>query len=156
MNILTIIQDTILSLGVDAEVFLLEERRADNEELEHTGDTIVILPDWKTETKLNQGLELFKTRVYNIHFKTLDEWDNSDAISEKSYNDESSIERIERMEILADSIFSHITANNGSYPEIREKLKWRATEPILRANNGTMSGVVIQLTITFNGERVCQ
>jgi len=155
MNIITIIQTALTALNSDAELFLLEESRADNEELEHTGDTIVVFPDWKTNNELSQGLELMKTRNYNIAFKTIDEWDNSDDDETKSYDDETSIDRIERMEQLADSVFSYITAKNIDFPEIQQKLKWKSPRPILRANNGTMSGVLVELTIVFSGKRIC-
>lgn len=155
MNIITIIQTALTALNNNAELFLLEKSRAENEELEHTGDVIVVYTDWKTTNILNQGMELLKTRIYNIDFKTLDEWDNSDDKISTSYQSKTSVDRIEDMEVLADSIFSYITSNNGLFPEIKEKLKWRASEPILRANNGTMSGVSIQLTVVFSGPRIC-
>ena len=155
MNILTIIQTALTALNSDAEIFLLEKSRSENEELNHTGEVIVIFPDWKTSIELNQGMELNKVRTYNIDFKTVDEWDNSDIIPTKTYEDQTSIDRIERMELLADSIFSYISSNNELFPEISEKLKWKVQNPILRANNGTMSGVNIQLIVAFSGEKVC-
>lgn len=155
MNIITTIQAALTALNNTAELFLLERSRAENEELEHTGDVIVVFPDWETGNKLNQGMELLKRRVYNIDFKTLDEWDNSDGQASTSYEAKTSAERIEDMEVLADSIFSYITSNNDLFPEIREKLQWRGVGVILRANNGTMSGVSIQLTIVFSGDIVC-
>ncbi len=155
MNIITTIQAALTALNNNAELFLLERSRAENEELEHTGDVIIVYPVWKTTNKLNQGMELLKSRIYNIDFKTLDEWDNSDGNVPNSYESKTSADRIEDMEILADSIFSYITSKNNLFPEIREKLKWTSPRPILRANNGTMSGVSIQLTIVFSGTREC-
>jgi len=131
----------------------MEKSRAENEELEHTGTVIVVHPDWSTTSQLNQGMELLKTRVYNIDFKTLDEWDNSD--SDNNDYGASSVALIESMEVLADSIFSFIAARNDLFPEIRNQLKWKTNDLILREGNGTMSGVRIQLTIVFTGERIC-
>ncbi len=158
MNIITIIQAALVALNSSAELFLLEESRADNEELEHTGDTVVVFPDWKTSTNINQGGELVKTRRYNIIFKTPDEWDNSDNNESKSYDGETTIERIEAMETLADSVFSYISINpsqNSLFDAIREPLRWEYSEPIIRANNGTMSGVKARLTVIFRGDVVC-
>ena len=78
MNIITVIQTALTALNSDAQIFLLEKSREAHEELEHTGSVIVISPDWTTANQLTQGLELFKKRVYNINFKALDEFDNSD------------------------------------------------------------------------------
>ncbi len=155
MNIITTIQAALTALNNNAELFLLERSRAENEELNHESDVIVVYPDWRTTNTFNQGLELIKTRVYNIDFKTPDEWDNSDNNLPTAYESKTSADRIEDMEILADSIFSYITLKNNLFPEIREKLKWTSPRPILRANNGTMSGVSVQLTVVFSGERIC-
>lgn len=155
MNITTIIQTALTALNSSAELFLLEEHRANNEELEHTGDTIVVFPDWKTENSLNQGLEVIKTRKYNMVFKTIDEWDNSLNKIEKSYDGKTSLDRIEEMEVLADSVFSYITAKNEFWPEIQQKLKWRYPTPILKSGNGTMSGVKVELTVVFSGNVGC-
>ena len=155
MNILTIIQTALTNLNSTAELFLLEKSRSENEELNHIGEVIVIFPDWKTQTDLNQGMEINKKRIYNIDFKTVDEWDNSEAFVTKTYEDTTSIDRIEKMEILADSIFSYISSHNELFPEIGKKLVWKTLNPILRANNGTMSGVSIQLTIEFSTDRIC-
>lgn len=155
MNIIETIQTALDALNNDADLFLLELSRSENEELEHTKDTIIVSPDWRTTNSFTQALELRKTREYNIVFKTPDEWDNSDNNVSTSYNSETSTDRIENMEILADSVFSYISNNNNLFPEIMEKLKWSSPRPILRANNGTMSGVEIKLTIVFSGERVC-
>ena len=93
MNILTIIQTALTNLNSTAELFLLEKSRSENEELNHVGEVIVIFPDWKTQTDLNQGMEINKKRTYNIDFKTLDEWDNSEAFVTKTYEDTTSIDR---------------------------------------------------------------
>lgn len=155
MNIINIIQSALTALNSNADLLLLEEYRADNEELEHTGSVIVVFPDWRTQNKLTQGMELIKTRDYNIQFKTLDEWDNSDNNQDKSYNSSTSVDRINSMEILADSVFSYITSHNDLWPEIQKKLSWSSPRPILRANNGTMSGIEVKLTVVFSGERNC-
>ncbi len=155
MNILAIIQTALTALNNNSGLFLLERSRAENEELNHENSVIIVYPDWKTINKLNQGIEVSKSITYNIDFKTLDEWDNSDVTTPTSYNSLSSANRIESMEVLADSIFSYISANNDLFPEIVEKLQWKGLNPILRANNGTMSGVSIQLTIVFKGQRIC-
>jgi hypothetical protein len=155
MNIITIIQSALTALDNSAELFLLEHARAENEELNHESDVIIVYPDWRTSTILTAGMELSKARVYNIDFKTPDEWDNSDGNLPTSYDSLTSATRIENMEKLADSIFRWITINNGLFPEINEKLQWKTLNPILRANNGTMSGVSIQLTISFKGEFDC-
>ena len=155
MNIITIIQEALTALNNDADLFLLEKSRAENMELENTTDTIIVYPDWRTTNTFTQSLELNKNRVYNIDFKTPDEWDNSDGNESKSYNDKTSSERIEDMKILANSVYSYITANNNLYPDSREKLKWRNHRTILREGNGTMSGVSTRLTIVFSGDRVC-
>jgi hypothetical protein len=155
MNIITIIQSALTALDNSAELFLLEKSRAENEELNHESDVIIVYPDWRTSTILTAGMELSKARVYNIDFKTPDEWDNSDGNLPTSYDSLTSATRIENMEKLADSIFRWITINNGLFPEINEKLQWKTLNPILRANNGTMSGVSIQLTISFKGEFDC-
>lgn len=155
MNIISIIQTALTALNSNAELFLLERARSENEELNHEKDVIIVFPDWKTSTILTQGLELSKARVYNIDFKTPDEWDNSDGNLPTAYDSLTSADRIEAMEKLADSIFWYICANNSLFSEIREKLQWKTLNPILRANNGTMSGVSIQLTVTFTGEKEC-
>jgi len=154
MNIITYINDALTAFNYDAEVFLLTKVRAANEELEHTKPVIVVFPDWSTSTVLNQGFELLKTRKYNIEFKQLDEWDNSD-----SDNDDygvATITKINEMELLADSVFSYISMQAGnSYPKIKQKLNWRAVRPIVRERNGTMSGVVMQVEVLFSGVRIC-
>lgn len=155
MNIITTIQAALTALNNDAELFLLEKSRADNEELNHESNVIVVYPDWRTTNTFTQSLEINKTRVYNIDFKTPDEWDNSDDNIPTSYESKTSADRIEDMEVLADSVFSYITSHNNLFPEIREKLRWTSPRPILRANNGTMSGVSIQLTIVFSGDVIC-
>ena len=155
MNIITIIQSALTALNNTSELFLLERARAENEELNHEKDVIIVFPDWRTSTILTQGMELSKSRVYNIDFKTPDEWDNSDGNVPTSYESKTSADRIEAMETLADSIFSVISSNNGLFPEIKSKLQWKTLNPILRANNGTMSGVSIQLTVMFSGEKIC-
>lgn len=155
MNIITIIQTALTALNNNAELFLLEKSRAENEELNHESDVIVVFPDWRTQNTFTQSLELNKVRVYNVDFKTPDEWDNSDDNLPTAYEAKTSADRIEDMETLADSVFSYITANNNLFPEIREKLRWTSPTPILRANNSTMSGVSVQLTIVFSGERIC-
>ncbi len=155
MNIITIIQAALTALNNNAELFLLEKSRAENEELNHESDVIVVYPDWRDTDSFTQALEISTTRVYNIDFKTLEDWDNSDNDPSKSYNGETSVDKIEKMNTLANSVFHYITSKNNLFPEIREKLRWTSPRPILRANNGTMSGVSIQLTIVFSGERVC-
>ena len=155
MNIITTIQAALTALNSNAELFLLERARAENEELNHTDTVIVVYPDWKSNNKLSQGIELMKTQIYNIDFKTLDEWDNSDGNLPTAYDSKTSVQRIDEMEVLADSIFSYISAQNGLFPEIQEKLRWEMTAPILRANNGTMSGVSVRLTIVTSGIRIC-
>lgn len=155
MNIITIIQSALTAMNNTSELFLLERARAENEELNHEKDVIIVFPDWRTSTILTQGMELSKSRVYNIDFKTPDEWDNSDGNVPTSYESKTSADRIEAMETLADSIFSFISSNNGLFPEIKSKLQWKTLNPILRANNGTMSGVSIQLTVMFSGEKIC-
>lgn len=155
MNIITIIQSALTALNNSSELFLLEKSRAENEELNHGKDVIIVFPDWKTTNTLNQGMEIIKNRIYNIDFKTPDEWDNSDSNLSTSYESKTSADKIEDMEKLADSIFNYISSNNDLFPEIRQKLTWKTINPILRANNGTMSGVSIQLIINFSGEKVC-
>ena len=155
MNLITIIQSALTALNNTSELFLLERARAENEELNHEKDVIVIFPDWRTSTILTQGMELSKSRVYNIDFKTPDEWDNSDGNLPTAYESKTSADRIELMETLADSIFSYISSRNDLFPEIKSKLQWKTLNPILRANNGTMSGVSIQLTVVFVGEKIC-
>lgn len=155
MNIITIIQAALTALNNDADLFLLEKSRAENEELNHTKDVIVVYPDWRDNDSFTQSLEISTNRVYNIDFKTLDEWDNSDNNESKSYNSETSVERIEAMKTLANSVFNYISSHNNLFPEITQKLKWTSPRPILRANNGTMSGVTVQLTVVFSGDFVC-
>lgn len=155
MNILTIIQTALTALNSNAELFLLERARAENEELNHEKDVIIVFPDWKITNIFNQGLEIFESRIYNIDFKTPDEWDNSDGNLPTAYESLTSADRIEKMIKLSNSIFWYICKNNGLFPEIREKLQWKTLNPILRANNGTMSGVSIQLTVVFTGEKEC-
>jgi hypothetical protein len=155
LNIITVIQTALIALNSDAELFLLEQSRAENEELNHTGDVIIVYPDWESRTEFNQSLEAITTTVYNIVFKTLDEWDNSDDDLTKSYDNSTSVDRIEAMEKLARSVFWYISANNDLFPEIKEKLKWTSPKPILRENNGTMTGVKTKLTVNYIGERVC-
>lgn len=155
MNIITIIQTALTALQSDAELFLLERARAENEELNHESDVIVVYPDWTSSNEFNAGLEIISNITYNIDFKTPDEWDNSDDNLPTSYESKTSADRIEKMETLANSVFYYITKNNDLWPEINTKLRWRLRNPILRANNGTMSGVSIQLTVNFKGEKLC-
>lgn len=155
MNIITIIQAALTALNNDAELFLLEKSRAENEELEHTTDTIVVYPDWRTTSIFTQSMEINKTRIYNIDFKTLDEWDNSDNVAANAYDSETTVNKIENMSVLANSIFHYINLNNNLFPEIIEKLRFTEPRPILRANNGTMSGVTVQLTVIFKGTIIC-
>ncbi len=149
MNIITYIKTAISNLSLDADVFLFTKARAENEELEHTKDTIIVYPDWRTTNVVTPAMSINKQRVYNIDFKTLDEWDNSDNNILTSYS-ETTLDKIERMEILADKIFLYITAHKELFINVNDKLAWRMVEPIVRQNNGTMSGVSIELTIKFN------
>ena len=153
MNIITTIQTALTALNNSSELFLLERARAENEELNHESDVIVVYPDWRTANELSRALELMKTRTYNIDFKSPDEWDNSDDNLPTAYQSSTSVDRIELMETLADTVFSYISAHNNLFPEIQKKLQWRMLNPILRANNGTMSGVSVQLTVVFSGDR---
>jgi len=155
MNIITTIQAALTALNNTLEPFLLERSSAENEELNHEKDVIIVFPDWVTSNILNQGMEIIKTRTYNIDFKTPDEWDNSDGNLPTAYESKTSADRIEDMEILADSIFGYISGRNDLFPEIQKKLSWKVLKPILRANNGTMSGVSIQLIVVFKGEKIC-
>jgi hypothetical protein len=155
MNIITIIQTALTALNSESELFLLERSRAENEELNHTSDVVIVLPDWRGQSQFTQALEITTRRTYNIHFKTLDEWDNSDNNIPTSYESETSVDKIERMETLANSVFYYIQKNSNLFPEIIKKLTWSIPRPILRANNGTMTGVEVQLNITFKGERNC-
>lgn len=155
MNIISIIQTALTALQSDAGLFLLERSRAENEELNHESNVIVVYPDWTSSNEFNAGLEIVSTRVYNIDFKTPDEWDNSDGNLPTAYESKTSADRIESMERLANSVFWYISKNNDLWPEITMKLRWRVRNPILRANNGTMSGVSIQLTVNFKGEKLC-
>jgi hypothetical protein len=155
MNIITTIQTALTALNNTAELFLMEQSRAENEELNHNGDVVIVFPDWRTTNVLTQSLELMKTRVYNMVFKTPDEWDNSDGNVPTAYESKTSAQRIEDMEILADSVFSYIAANNDLFPEIMKKPTWTSPKPILREGNSTMSGVRVQFTVTFSGNRVC-
>ncbi len=155
MNIITTIQAALTALNNTADLFLLEKSRAENEELNHTKDVIVVYPDWRDNDSFTQALEISTNRVYNIDFKTPDEWDNSDNNLPTAYESETSVARIEKMKTLANSIFHYITSKNDLFPEIKEKLRWTSPRPILRANNGTMSGVTVQLTIVFSGDVVC-
>ena len=155
MNIITTIQTALDALNSDADLFLLSRSRAENQELEHEKDVIVVYPDWRDTNQLTPAMTILKTRIYNIDFKTPDQWDNSDDDESLSYDSETSAEKIESMDILADSLFAYITANNDQFQEIQEKLSWRTLSPLLRVNNGTMSGVSIQLTVVFARNRTC-
>ena len=155
MNIITTIQAALTALNNDADLFLLEKSRAENLELENITDTIIVYPDWRTANTLNQGMEIIKTRVYNIDFKTPDEWDNSDGNTSKAYVNETSANRIENMKTLANSVFHYISTHNNLFENITKNFRWRNNRIILREGNGTMSGVNIQLTVVFSGERVC-
>ena len=153
MNIITLIQDAITALNHNAEVNIFEKSRDENEALEYIVPQIVIFPDWTSRVK-DANLQLQENRVYNIVFKTQDENDNSDADSSKSYNDSTSVDRIEDMATLANSVFRWINNNIDSY-SLNKPLEWSSPSPILRENNGTMSGVEIKLTANFLGDFIC-
>ncbi len=155
MNIITLIQTALTALNSNAEVFLLSEPRAQNEELEHTGTAIIVYPDWDSENRLTQGLEITEIRRYNIDFKTPDEWDNSDNNSSTSYNSITSVDRIEEMNTLANSVFMWIAAKADEFPYLNKMPSWRKPSPILRAGNGTMSGVNVKLTLDIKGDYKC-
>ena len=145
MNILNYINIALTAFAYDAEAFLLTKSRAANEELEHTKPVIVVFPDFSAQNKLSAGFEILKTYRYNIEFKQLDEWDNSDS-NPDSYG-ASTLDNINEMERLADSVFSYIAINSGGvFPDIQNgTVSWRMVRPIVREGNGTMSGVIIQL-----------
>ena len=82
MNIITTIQTALDGLNSEADLFLLERSRAENKELENTKDTIIVYPDWNGSNEQNSGAEILSTRLFNIDFKTPDEWDNSDDDSD--------------------------------------------------------------------------
>lgn len=155
MNIIQLIQDALTALNSDAEVLLLEQSRAENEELEHTGDTIIVYPDWTANNEFSSALEINTTRTYNIVFKTIDEWDNSDNKKETSYNSKTSVDRIEEMTTLSNSVMRWIANNRDEYEEIVSKPSWSSPRPILRENNGTMSGVVLRMSILLTGNIQC-
>lgn len=154
MNILQVIQDAITAINANANVYLYEKSRDENESLNYTTPVIIIFPDWTTSNNFSQGNEILKQRIYNIDFKTQDEFDNSDADITKSYNDITSVDRIEAMEVLCNSLLYWIQANQDTY-NIEGRLIWTTPRPILRENSGTMSGIRIRLTINFKGEKIC-
>ena len=154
MNIKTPIQAALTALNSSAELFALERSRAENEELQHSeNDIIVIYMDWKVGDELNTGFEITENREYEIVFKTYDEWDNSDADNQKSYNLLSTMSIIERMQTLANSVFRWISIS-PDFPEIKGKLKWKTT-PLVRKGGGTMSGVTAKMTIVNTGSVQC-
>ena len=155
MNIITTIQTALDGLNSEADLFLLERSRAENKELENTKDTIIVYPDWNGSNEQNSGAEILSTRLFNIDFKTPDEWDNSDDDSDLAYDSETSAAKIEAMETLANSVFSWINTNKDQFPELSSNLTWRMIAPILRANNATMTGASYQLTMNFIGSRTC-
>ena len=150
MDIYNAIRQAVADLNSTATVLLLEATRAENEELEYTCDVIVLNPDWTTNSVFNQAFLLMNTSTYNIDFKTLDEWDNSDNNS-VDYG-QSSVELINAMELLANSVFMNVSRNENY--NLESPLKW-STEPILRANNGTMSGVRVRLTAVYPANTIC-
>lgn len=155
MNIATIIQAALTALKSSAEVLLLEQSRAENEELNHITDVVIIYPDWSIAKEFSQGLEINSRITYNIVFKTQDEWDNSDNNTPTSYQSKTSVDRINNMEILCDSVMWWIANNMDLYDEIIEKPSWTIPRPLLRENNGTMSGVRVRMSILYKGQTKC-
>ena len=153
MNIYTALQDGLAALNYDADINVFEKSRDENETLNYTKPQIVIFPDWTAQTTLSQGYQILKTINYNIDFKTLDEWDNSDLNSLKSYA-QSSIEIIESMTILADSLFAWISLQKVIY-NLTDQLTWTSSAPLLRENGGTMSGVRVRLVVKETGSKLC-
>jgi len=153
MNLFDAIKQAVNDLNSTAQVLLLTDVRAEAEELNHEGDVIVLKPDWTVQNQFNQAFSLVSKAIYNIDFKTSDEFDNSDNSSEASkIYDKNSVDKIADMAILASSVFAHISRNE-IYP-LTTPVKW-STEPILRAGNGTMTGVRVRATVSFEGRLVC-
>ena len=156
MNLLSIIQSALTALNSSADAYLFEKSRDENEALEYENPVIVIFPTWSGPANFSQSSEIYNNITYEIDFKTQDEFDNSDDLSdsEKNYSDRSTAERIREMTILANSVFWYINANKNDFG-IENNLEWTTIRPIVRENNGTMSGVKISLTINFKGSTVC-
>lgn len=153
MDILSIIESAITAINSNAQAYVFEKSRDENQALEYTTPVVVIFPDWTTTTQFSQGFELLSESTYNIDFKQPDEWDNSDGAT-PNYSDRNTMNRINEMEILCNSIFSYISFNIDQFG-INQRLQWTITEPIVRENNGTMSGIRVRLTVDYNSERVC-
>jgi hypothetical protein len=156
MNLLSIIQNVLSALNSEAEAYLFEKSRDENEALEYTNPVVIIFPDWSGPSEFSQGLEINSQLLYNIDFKTQDEFDNSDDLSDsdKNYSDRSTATRIQEMNTLANSVFWYINANKNTYG-IEQIINYTIVRPIIRENNGTMSGIKIQATIQFKGDKVC-
>ena len=153
MNIITLIQTALTALVNDSGLFLLDRSEAESNELNHTSSVVIVYPDW-TEKDTPQNFELLVNRSYNMVFKMPDEWDNSTGQTVTSYEAKTSVDRIEEMSQLANSVFMYLY-NNMDTLKLRS-ISWNKPKPVLRANLGTMSGVEIKLDIEFTGEFNCR
>lgn len=151
MNIYTAIQEVITALSQDVNIVVFDDARDELEELEYTTPIILIASDWTSKTSY-QNFQLIKEYIYNLEFKKRDEWDNSDIDTAKSYT-QTSIDIVEEMTILADSVLACISAS-PNYNFI-EPFTWSSPAPILRENTGTMTGIKVRVTIKEYGTKIC-
>lgn len=148
MNIFQEISKAIGEINAECDVFMLDSKRAETENLNYTRAVCEINPKYKTTPLATQNLSVINTSVFDIRFLDLDEWSNLD------YKDGliGSYGIARRMEILCNSVFTKLRRNLNTPAE--NPISW-TIESLIRETNGTMSGVKAQLTIPFYENLVC-
>jgi hypothetical protein len=81
-----------------------------------------------------------------------DEWDNFDY--KENQKDETSLEIINRMRLLSNSVFFNILNGQNLYFPSRELINW-TFDPVWRKYNGTMSGVLCRINLTQIDNVIC-
>jgi hypothetical protein len=146
------IKTAIQNLGVGADLYMLNPENNESENLNFERITIRIKTDFRTNINQTKSLELINSTTYTIEFLDLDEWDNSDH--NESQSDETTFEIVERMRILANSIFSNIISAQGLYIPNTQNITWSYI-PIWRKYNGTMSGVQATFVMPLIDTKIC-
>ena len=147
-----LIKNAITNLNASCDLYMLNPEHNESQNLNFTRCTIRIRTDFRTTINQTRATELLNLSTYTIEFLDLDDWDNSDH--NEAQSEETSFQIIERMRILANSIFWNIINKQSLYIPSAQNLTW-SFNPIWRKYNGTMSGVQATFAIPLKDSIIC-
>lgn len=156
MNIYTAIKEVLVEINSQAVVHVFDKSRNESETQNYTGQVVIIDTAFSSAISKTKSLELNNVTRFQIDFLDLDEWDNADNADNNEIvsSEESSFDIIERMQILADSVFWYFLQNEDNYFPLTAQPTW-ATTPLWRVNSNTMSGVKAVISLPFINDLIC-